>query len=510
MDGERKTKQSEINQLLRSMCDSFRRIVGSSRYIDYILMLLLLKYISDVCRDRDEECHPEVRNESERMKHKRVVLPEGSSFYNLYEQRSSASIGKLINNALELIREHPKNEAELDGVFLDVDFSSRADLGKTKDRNQLLKKLLEDFNKPELDLRPSQVSEDSIGNAFIYLLEQSAISDGKKLDGGDFMTPIQVSTLVAKLVQPNIGDRICDPVCGTGSLLIRVAHEIKGGDHSLYGQEMNRRTWALARMNMLFHGYNVSNIKCGNTLDVPQLVDEDGELMKFDVVVANPPFSSRWQGGEKAASDTRFWRGVPPKSKGDYAFITHVIESVLPRKGRAAVLVPHGVLFREFKEGLIRKALIEENLLDAVVGLPPNLFPHTSIPVAILIFDRSREEGGKNESRRDVIFIDASNGFQSAKARNILSDKHIDRIVSTFKTRESVDKYARVTMLEEVAENDFNLNISRYVDTFEEEEETDIAEMEMEIERLKDELSQTRQEMKNRLRELGLIAHSFI
>ena len=508
MNGKKKTKQVEISQLLWSICDTFRGIVGPSRCRDYILVMLLVKYISDVWRDRYEEDQNKSDNKPECIKSEvernRLVLPEDCSFYALYEQRSSANIGELINVALRLIREHPKNKAELDGLFFDVDFTSREKLGKAKERNQLLKKLLEDFNKPELDLRPSQVDEDTVGDSFIYLLERFASSDGKKLGESITSTPTQVSTLVAKLVQPRPGDRIYDPVCGTGSLLIKVANEIKGYDYSLYGQEMNRDTWTLARMNMFFHNQVVARIKCGDTLSAPQLVDEHGALMNFDVVVANPPFSSRWQGAENAASDTRFWRGVPPKTKGDYAFITHIVESVLPRKGRAAVLVPLGVLFRTSKEGMIRRALIEENLLDAVIGLPPNLLPDTGIPVAILIFDRSREEGGEHESRRDVMFIDASGEFQSARTQNVLLDEHIARIVHTYKARKSVDKYAHLATFEDVQQNDFSLNIPHYVDTFKEEDEIDIAETKEEIEELEEKLAQVRQRMIHRLKDLGV------
>lgn len=226
--------------------------------------------------------------------------------------------------------------------------------------------------------------------------------------------------------------------------------------------------------------------------------------MKFDNIVANPPFSLDKWGAEEAADDrfNRFWRGVPPKSKGDFAFITHMIEVALEKKGRVAVVVPHGVLFRGSAEGRIRRKLIEENLLDAVVGLPGNLFPTTSIPVAILIFDRSREKGGPNESRKDVLFIDASREYQPGKNQNTLLDEHLDKIVRAYQKRESVDKYAHMAGVAEIEENDFNLNIPRYVDTFEEEEPIDIDAVEQEIEQLETELAEMRGKMRKMLKEL--------
>lgn len=507
MAKERKVNQAEINRLLWSACDTFRGVVDPSEYKNYILVMLFVKYISDVWRDRYEQYQQEFGDNPERIKRKmareRFVLPDGASFYDLYEQRDADNIGELINIALEKIEEHKQNKKKLDGVFRNIDFNSEANLGQTRDRNRRLQTLLNDFNKPELDLRPSRVSEDIIGNGYIYLIERFATDAGKK--AGEFFTPAQVSKLVAKLAQPKPGDRICDPACGSGSLLIKVAEEIEGDNYSLYGQEVNGGTWALARMNMFLHNKDVADIRWGDTLNDPALVELDS-LMKFNVVVANPPFSLKKWGAESAMHDPykRFWRGVPPKTKGDYAFITHMIESALPREGRVAVVAPHGVLFRASSEGKIRRALIEENLLDAVIGLPSGLFPSTGIPVAILVFDRSRETKGANEDCRDVMFIDASGEFQSSKAHNLLLDEHVERIVSTYEAREDVEKYAYVATFEEIEENDFNLNIPRYVDTFEEEEEIDIAAVQEEIEGLEEELAKVRTKMAGYLRELGV------
>ncbi len=345
------------------------------------------------------------------------------------------------------------------------------------------------------------MSEDVIGNTYIYLIEKFASDAGKK--AGEFYTPHKVSELAARLCAPKPGARICDPACGSGGLLIEAARQVGDKNFSLSGMEVNGGTWALCRMNMFLHGMDSARIEWCNTLTGPALVEKD-RLMKFDNIVANPPFSLDKWGAEEAADDrfNRFWRGVPPKSKGDFAFITHMIEVALEKKGRVAVVVPHGVLFRGSAEGRIRRKLIEENLLDAVVGLPGNLFQTTSIPVAILIFDRSREKGGANESRKDVLFIDASREYQPGKNQNTLLDEHLDKIVRAYQKRESVDKYAHLTGVGEIEENDCNLNIPRYVDTFEEEEPIDIDAVEQEIEQLETELAEVRGKMRKMLKEL--------
>jgi type I restriction enzyme M protein len=228
--------------------------------------------------------------------------------------------------------------------------------------------------------------------------------------------------------------------------------------------------------------------------------------MKFDIVVANPPFSLDKWGAENAAADqyNRFWRGVPPKSKGDYAFITHMIEIARRQSGRVAVIVPHGVLFRSGSEGKIRQALIEENLLDAVVGLPANLFTTTGIPVAILVFNRSREQGGANENRKEILFIDASREFTPSKTQNLMSDAQIQKILDTYRTRAELDKYSHLATPEEIKENEYNLNIPRYVDTFEPEEEIDVAALQKEIDRIEGELAEVRGRMAGYLKELGV------
>ena len=517
-----KIDQKDINNAAWAACDTFRGVVDPAQYKDYILVMLFLKYISDVWQDHYEEYQKQYGDDDARIRRKlereRFVLPVVkltekndatgvvtvldeflANYYSLYERRSAANIGELINIVLEHIEE--SNKAKLDGVFRNIDFNSEANLGKTKDRNRRLKQLLEDFNKPQLNMKPSLVSEDVIGNTYIFLIERFASDSGKK--AGEFFTPLKVTELVARLVRPKTGDRICDPACGSGGLLIQAGKQVGDRNFALFGQESNGSTWALCRMNMFLHSFDSARIEWCDTLNSPLLVEND-RLMKFNCVVANPPFSLDKWGAENAESDqyNRFWRGVPPKSKGDWAFISHMVETALEKKGRVAVVVPHGVLFRGAAEGRIRQKMIEENLLDAVIGLPGNLFPTTPIPVAILVFDRSREKGGVNEGRKNILFIDASRDFVSGKNQNTLSDEHLDQIVKTYSARSEVDKYAHVANFKEIKENDFNLNIPRYVDTFEEEEEIDIDAVQLEIDQLEKELAEVRVKMAEKLKEI--------
>ena len=491
--------QSEINNIAWKACDTFRGVIDPSEYKNYILVFLFLKYISDMWKDRMdhyiEKFDGDMKRVMYKMKFENFQLPEDCSYYDLYKHRNDIDIGDRINIALTRIEE--ANKGKLEGVFRNIDFNSETALGQTKERNRRLKNLIEDFSDPRLDLRPSRIGNiDIIGNTYEYLISHFASDAGKK--GGEFYTPAEVSILISKLVRPDEGDRICDPTVGSGSLLIKVAREVGSENFALYGQELNGSTWALCKMNMFLHGIENAQIEWGDTLNNPKLIEED-TLMKFDVVVANPPFSMDKWGAEDAKDDRfrRFHRGVPPKSRGDYAFITHMIETMNETSGRVGVVVPHGVLFRGSSEGKIREKLIEENLLDAVIGLPEKLFFGTGIPAAILVFK-------KNRNTSDVLFIDASREFEKGKKQNRLRDEDIEKIWKTYENFESVDKYSYRSTFEEIEENDFNLNIPRYVDTFEEEEEIDIPATQRRIEELEGELSGVREKMVGYLKELGL------
>lgn len=490
-----KLTQETINNQVWKACDTFRGTIDAAQYKDYILTMLFVKYISDVLKEKKEEYTVKYKGDEVRieraMKHERFKVPEKSTFDYLYEKRNEPNLGELIAMALEEIEE--ANRSKLEGVFRNIDFNSESNLGPAKDRNRRLKNLLTDFE--VLDLRPTNLEgNDIIGDAYEYLISRFASDAGKK--AGEFYTPSEVSTLLAKLVEPKDGERICDPTCGSGSLLLKAAKEVGNKNVSLYGQEVNGSTWALARMNMFLHEMDNARIEWGDTINNPQLREEDN-LMKFDIVVANPPFSLDKWGAEEAAADryNRFHRGVPPKSKGDYAFITHMIET-LNEHGRAGVVLPHGVLFRGSSEGKIRKQLIDENILKAVIGLPANLFYGTGIPATILIFD-------KNKSTEEVLFIDASNEYESGKNQNKLTDDNIDKIFTIFKAWKTTDKYSYIATKEDIIENDYNLNIPRYVDTFEEEEPIDIATTQQEITQLKKELTVVENQMAEYLKELG-------
>ncbi len=366
----------------------------------------------------------------------------------------------------------------------------------------MIRHLIGDFYKIDL----SNMDDDIIGNAYMYMIAKFGSQAGKK--AGEFFTPRHVSRLLSKLAQPKDGDRICDPACGSGGLLLLAGEEIEkqgSKNYALYGQESTGSTYQLARMNMFLHGKDSARLEWGDTLNNPLLVEDD-RLMKFDLVIANPPFSLKKWGAENAENDkyNRFFRGIPPKDKGDFAFISHMIETAKAKSGRVAVIVPHGVLFRGGAEGKIRQSLIEENIIDAVIGLPAGLFQTTGIPVAILIIDRSREEGGANENKKDVLFIEASKEFKSGKAQNTLSPENIEKIYNTYAKREEIEKFSRKIMPDEIKENDYNLNITRYVDTFEEEEEIDISANIAELKKLEPELERLEKEMEGHLKTLNI------
>lgn len=498
-----KITQDELNKLLWKAADSARGTVDAAVFKDYILAFLFFKYISDIKQAEVQKLKQRYGDDKARielrLKNARFVLPEGASFYDVYEQQNADNIGEVINIALHKIED--ANITLLHDIFT-VDFNSQAILGQTSQRNKMIRDMITDFSKVNL----AEVDGDLLGNAYMYLIERFGSDAGKK--AGEFFTPKILSSLLAKLAMPKPGDRICDPACGSGGLLLLAGEEVQkqgSNDYALYGQEKTGATYNLARMNMFLHGQDSARIEWGDTLNHPLLVEND-KLMQFDVIVANPPFSlDKW--GEKHLENDqyhRFDRGMPPASKGDYAFISHMVATAKPKSGRVAVIVPHGVLFRGSAEGRIRKAFLEENILDAVIGLPNGLFQTTGIPVAILIFDKSREPGGKNESRKDVLFIDASKEYIPGKNQNTLSEEQIQKILDTYKNRTETEKYSHLATPEEIAENDYNLNIPRYVDTFEEEEEVDLSAVSAKIADLELQLQDVQDQMQQYLEELGL------
>lgn len=491
--------QDEINNILWKACDTFRGAVDPSQYKDYILVMLFVKYISDVHQDHFDEFMLKYKGDKTRVLRQldkdKFKLPEGCSFERLYAQRNESNLGEIINEALEAIED--ANKEKLEGVFRNIDFNSEANLGRTKERNERLKNLLNDFNDKRLDLRPSRTNgRDVIGDAYEYLIGKFASGAGKK--AGEFYTPPEVSELLAALVDPQPGERISDPACGSGSLLIKCAKHVGTDNYALYGQENNGSTWALAKMNMFLHDVTSARIEWGDTLNNPLLVEND-KLMKFEVVVANPPFSLDKWGAEGAEKDKykRFHRGIPPKSVGDFAFISHMVETAHKANGRVGVVVPHGVLFRRGAEGKIRQKLIEENLLDALIGLPAGLFYGTPIPAAILVFKRNKKDNS-------VIFIDASQNFLANTPQNKLRKQDIEKILDAYRRRVTIDKYSCLVSFEEIKENEFNLNFPRYIDMLEKEDEVDIQVTKEEISNIESELKEVNKKVKEYLRELGL------
>ena len=507
--GIKKFTQDEVNSTLWRACDTFRGKIDSSIYKDYVLVMLFIKYVSDIYKEHKEEMMKKYDNDEEmvqrQLNNDRFVLDEISTFDYIYDRRNQPDVGEIINKALAHVEE--ENKTKLRGVFKNIDFNSEAVLGNTKERNAMLKHLLEDF--AELDLRPSRLSgEDIIGNSYEYMIANFASDAGKK--GGEFFTPSEVSELLSRLVKPEENDRIYDPTCGSGSLLIKAYKKVPSGKVQLYGQERNGQTQSLCRMNMFLHGIDDAKIAWGDTLSNPLHLEHD-KMMKFQVVVANPPFSlDKWAMGfagegedknfkmeESLDPYKRFSWGVPPVSKGDYAFVLHMIHS-LAEGGRMATVLPHGVLFRGASEGKIRQKLIDMNLLDAVIGLPANLFFGTGIPACILVFKQNR-------SREDVLIIDASGDglYEKGKNQNKLREEDIQRIIDAYEKYESIEKFSYVATRDEIKENDYNLNIPRYVDTFEEEDFVDMEEVAQNIAVIKAELAEVEAQMSRYLEKLG-------
>ena len=528
-----KTTFDEIKRALWAGANTFRDNIDAANYKDYVLSMFFVKYLSDTYAesvDDLKEKYEGIRLERQ-IENLPFTLKYEYTFDYLLENQYAADLGNKISEALTGIE---STNAILNGIFRGIDFNSESNLGKKEQKNPILRNLLNDF--ANLDLRPrniateeGQIPADVIGDAYEYMIGEFATMAGKK--AGSFFTPQQVSEIMAQIVAPKENDRVYDPTCGSGSLLIRAAR--KGGFDKvqMYGQERNSSALSMARMNMFIHGIKDANIKWGDTLANPQHLDGDGNLMKFDCIVANMPFSlDKWAsgfnpGGEVSVDDDeadngkkkakkkefkmeanldrwhRFDMGVPPASKGDWAFLLHMIGS-MSGNGRIAAVAPHGVLFRGASEGRIRQTIVEKNLIDAVIGLPENLFYGTSIPACIIVFRKGR-------TTTDVLFVDASKEFKKDKAKNVLEPANIAKIVETYQAfrngaNAEVEKYSHVATLDEIVENEYNLNIPRYVDTFEEEEIINIDEVNAEIADLKIRIAEVEKQMAKYLEELGL------
>ncbi len=352
-------------------------------------------------------------------------------------------------------------------------------------------------------MRPSRVGAlDVIGNAYEFLIKNFASTSGKK--AGEFYTPPEISQLMALLVDPQAGDQICDPTCGSGSLLMKCGQLVRRrtnlGKYELYGQESIGSTWALAKMNMFLHGEDNHRIEWADTLRDPKLLGKKGELLQFDVVVANPPFSLEQWGHDGAVNDVhnRFERGMPPKTRADYAFIQHMVATMKAETGRMAVVVPNGVLFRGAGEGKIRKKLIQDNLLDAVIGLPEKLFYGTGISAVILVLRSKKTDD-------TVLFINAGNDYLDAKNQNVLREQDIERILHAYQARTDIPQYAHLAHAKELADNDYNLNIARYTDTIAEEEQFDLRALRRERNQLKQELEKLHASLDEMLDQMGVL-----
>ncbi len=391
--------------------------------------------------------------------------------------------------------------SSLDGILAGIDFNDEHKLGDGKNRDTVLSKLVQHFSK--LSLRNASLSEpDMLGRAYEYLIERFADDAGKK--GGEFYTPRKVVQLIVELLQPREGMRISDPTCGSGGMLIECAKYVErhGGDPrnlTLHGQEKNLGTWAICKMNLLLHGLPDPRIEKGDTIRDPKLVQEGG-LILYDRVIANPPFSLEEWGHEVATADAhgRFRFGIPPKSKGDLAFLQHMV-ATLNKQGQLGVVMPHGVLFRGGSEAEIRKGLLKEDLIEAVIGLAPNLFYGTGIPAAVLVLNRAKAP----ERREKVLFIDASREFETAPLQSRLRDQDVKKIASTFHAFKEAERYAHIVSIDEIERNDFNLNISRYVDTTGAEVALDVADAVRKLRQIEFDRTAAEAKMNAFLKELG-------
>lgn len=515
--------KKSLQSRLWDIANTLRGKMGADEFRDYILGFIFYKYLSermslfaDEILKHDGLKFDEINEESEDGRQMLDAIKEESvgrlgyflkpsELFHKVAERGGQKTNNFILEDLTAILKHIEgstmghdSEEDFEGLFEDLDLGS-SKLGKSENaKNELIAKVLVHLD--QIDFRLQDTEADVLGDAYEYLIGQFASGAGKK--AGEFYTPQEVSTILAKIVTTGKTSlkNVYDPTCGSGSLLLRVAKEVEevGG---YYGQEMNPTTYNLARMNMILHGvhYQRFDLRNEDTLEHP--APEHKEL-RFDAVVANPPFSAKWSASTIHEGDERFsaYGKLAPKTKADFAFVQHMIHH-LDSNGTMACVLPHGVLFRGAAEGHIRKYLIEDcNWLDAVIGLPANIFYGTGIPTCILVLKKQRENPD------DILFIDASQHFEKVGNQNQLRSEDIERIVSTYRKRESIEKFSHVAELSEVEENDFNLNIPRYVDTFEEEEPVDLAEVSEKLVAVEKEMGETDKVIAGFCEELGIKA----
>lgn len=479
-----------ITSKLWEMANKLRGTMDASEYKNYILPFMFYRYLSErqdkYLKDNSLEEFYDLSEEKDLVELDEYVedIVKRLGYAINPKNTWDSIVNKIANHKIKAsdfqdlfddfnknVKRNPSSSEDFANVFADVNLGDTRLGTTTNARAQALYDIVTMID--EFHFKDDG-GQDILGDVYEYLIGQFAATAGKK--GGEFYTPHEVSKILAKLVtidakQDGTQFRVYDPTMGSGSLLLTVQKELPYGDSQgsveFYGQELNTTTYNLARMNLMMHDVNYRNmhLRRGDTLDQDwPFIREDGIQLPlvFDAVVANPPYSQRWEQGN--SKDPRFKAGLAPKSRADFAFIQHGLYH-LDRNGTMAIVLPHGVLFRGGAEAKIRKELIQDNKLDAVIGLPANLFYGTGIPTCILVY-----KGANARARKDILFIDASSEFEKAKNKNILTDEHINKIIKTYKDRKFVDKYAYVASLEDIKENDFNLNIPRYVDTFEEEE----------------------------------------
>lgn len=445
-------KKTELYSSLWASCDELRGGMDASQYKDYVLTMLFMKYVSDKYKGNP---------------YGMIVVPEGASFDDMVKLKGDKEIGDKINKIISALAE----ENDLKGVIDVADFNDEDKLGKDKAMVDTLSKLIGIFQ--GLDLSSNRAEgDDLLGDAYEYLMRHFATESGKSK--GQFYTPAEVSRILAKVVGISASTSqdatVYDPTCGSGSLLLKASDEAPRG-LSIFGQEMDNATSALARMNMILHDNATAKIWQGNTIADPQWKDANGQLKTFDFVVANPPFSSKnWTSGINPDQDEfgRFVWGVPPEKKGDYAFLLHIIKS-LKSTGKGAVILPHGVLFRGNAEAFIRENLIKQGYIKGIIGLPANLFYGTPIPACIIVIDKEQAQ-----ARTGIFMIDASKGFIKDGNKNRLRSQDIHKVVDAFTNQLELPRYSRMVTLSEIAANDYNLNIPRYIDSSEPEDLHDL------------------------------------